>query len=226
MAMNCTEFDGWLEQTCVEFARTLPADAEAHLSDCASCHARWSAEQQLDTAICAWRATYWPQPFSKEPLIAALLGDRTSLPAVPRQTSVARRRAITPAAIWVVATCIVAVFFAANWIGAPLPNVSVASREPASNPSIHPAVPVSDSVAALWTDVQTSSQLMAQGTAESFDSLTTLPTPSVPQSPIVIERSEPTNGRWLPWGAPIGENFNSAFGFLGDVLPTATGTSG
>jgi hypothetical protein len=78
-------------------------------------------------------------------------------------------------------------------------------------------------VAELWAEVQSSSQSVAQETAQAWDhwpALSSEAASTIPLSPPL-----PTTPTLRPISQPIGERVNAAFGFLGDVLPTP-GTSG
>jgi hypothetical protein len=209
--MNCTTFETWLEESVGERDRTLPSSAAAHLSGCPACRARWAAEVQLDRAVALWQRAPQPASEAAKSVVVAVLADRNSvvLPA-PRSSASAPRRGV----LWSAVACGIAALAVTAW-HRPTPDRTA----PALTDVPADTLPVSDSVVALWTDVGRTSQSVAEETLHSLEEFTALSARSLPTVPVTEPASVPAAPAWRSLSEPIGERVNTAFGFLGDVLP-------
>lgn len=228
--MNCTTFEQWLSSVSGQRERALPGDAAAHLADCAGCRARWTAEAQLDAAIATWREAPLPIP-PTEPITQAVL-EASPWGKLPASQPTAAIRAEagsfghlagvrTSRAMWTTVACALAVLIAVSWgLRSPRPRTEVAGPG-SSRSQLVSTVPVSDSVAELWTDVQVTSQSVAHETVQALEGWSTLPAGAVTTAPVAAPTALPAT----PALRPISERVNTAFGFLSDVLP-APGSSG
>jgi len=214
--MNCTTFEIWLQETSGDADRTPPQSLNAHLAECAGCRARWASEQTLDRAVVSWRRVPFPLP-PTEPVVAVILSEQVR-GTVPDADGPKRSRTRVPGARDT-RTAVIAVTVAAAMlliIGWTL-RQDAPSQTPVAQQT--PALPVTESVAALWNDVGTTSRAMARDTVQSLDQWSQFAAPvAVPTGP-VEPVPLPAAPRWLPWSEPIGENLNTGFGFLSDVVP-------
>jgi hypothetical protein len=245
--MNCTIFDHWLQETSSQRQRVLPAEAVDHLAECAACRSRWAAEEQLDVAIRAWQSVPLPDP-PTDRLVAAVLHEAHRLQPVGlgdervaiREARLSEKPGFQRSSarlVWTTVACALTVLLAVSWgLRTERPTDELAQR-PSNGRNRATLVPVSDSVAALWTDVQRTSRSVAKDTVRSlaapkFEDV--LPLTAGPDAPTVNPATQASQvdarlatPTWRPFSEPISERVNTAFGFLGDVLPaTSAGSAG
>jgi len=212
--MNCTDFDAWLHDTADERERVLSEAASRHVADCQACRTLWSSETALDRAFALWKAAPLPS------LPDNVLAERIVAHVLPRQLRAPISRSRPRSWMTVVAALAVLVAAGIALLRQSEPGTPIAAVRP---PPMEPAVPLSESVAAVWNDMRTTSQLVVWETVESLDHLAQLP--AVAPTPTSVEIEHPTvpaPPTWLPWSEPIGEQVNAGFGFLGEVVPMPT----
>jgi hypothetical protein len=215
--MNCTDFEAWLLATSDVRQRTLSAEAEEHLAQCAACRGRWQAEALLDEAIQAWKSAPLPKfgaATDSSPMTARISAGMRS----PRQKQLGWGSSLALAT-----ACLVLAM--ASWRLAFQPE---AKRSPSVATAADTVVPLSESVSTLFAGLQAAPPSVVAEAARRMEQLPVLPkaagrpeatestTPPMPGTTTDPSAVVPS---WWPLGDPIRDKVHAAFGFLENALP-------
>lgn len=215
MGMKCSAFEAWLRETSTARGRKLPPEAEQHCAICPRCRDRWQAEVWLDLVIQEWQNM--PLPAHGRSLSYPLVkqADHSERGHLRQRRRSRRLRSEQALAVSVACLMLVLVTWSLRHVpGQPASTVDVREATP--------AFPVSESVTTLFAELHAAPRVLAVETARRIDHV---PAMSEPEPPKVIPSSmlnndSPSEQRvWWRWEAPIRNQVESAFGFLGQALP-------
>lgn len=210
--MKCSTFEAWLRETSAARGRKLPPEAEQHCAICPRCQDRWQAEVWLDLAIQEWQKMpiRARERTLTDPLLKRTDNTEQMQPRLSRPLRGGQALAVSAACLMLVLV---------TWSLRHVPE-QVASKVNVEEATLE--FPVSESVTTLFAELHAAPQVLAVETARRIGHV---PVVSELEPPAGIPSSMPRNDspreqrEWWHWGAPIRNQVESAFGFLGQALP-------
>lgn len=242
--MNCIEFETAAERV-VETRQSPSSGMTEHLSSCAGCRQIWERQQQLDSAIAAWKIaqprinlanavlnelarpasildreldfTDIPVHHASEPgSVVTRASLNTNVPQVPSRSS--------PLPLLATAACLViAILFAMSFSSND--RHELASRQnvvPATQVDAELPLDMSETLTAVISDLRSEYRDVATETTAIAREMVGGISPSVEMSPLATDAAELLRDSkdFVRMFSPIGDGVESALGFLWQALPS------
>lgn len=227
--MNCSEFETALDVLVEARGRRLSDGASEHRQSCPACAQLWRDHRLLDAAVVRWRPV--EAPASLTDLVLRSLGEKNPPPHPMRVELEVACRPQTRSERWAVvatAACLVlACVFAVRWgdVGRDRATAHVLVTRPDALTSVANgvSVEVTESVVALFADLQTEYRGLADETQATARDLVAVLPPSVswPDSLLTNgDGDEPSSAPAAEIGRSIGDHIGQAIGFLWHSVPS------
>ena len=218
--MNCTKFESAAQRLLDERTAELPAEMQAHLSNCRDCRCFWSGQLWLLKANQSIAPAEVPAGLASATLLRLKATGDTHLPEIA-QRAVSARRGWAAALCCAASSALIMIFLSSE--PSPRPEAPTISKgiAPAELEDAETLL-ASQSLSRLWNGVQAEYQELSQDTSETLTGLPELPKrdailPVVtPWAPAWADPAE----SWRRVDRPISERVEAAFDFLWDALPT------